>query len=387
MCNTNLSDGSWNKIYAFVRIQKTFLYKLSRVMKEIEMKYIYGFLLLVVAGILFLMVIPSPIDSSAYDPPVAPALTGVLAPNEALRAVELLGKGLMNGPEDVAVDAEKRIYGGGQDGKIMRLLKDGTAEVFARTGGHPLGLHFDGQGNLIVCDAWKGLLSIDKEGVITTLATEAEGVPFFLTNDLDINAEGIIYFTDASYKFHQPDYKLDLLEAKPYGRFLSYDPRTKETRVLLRDLYFANGVALSKNEDFVVVNETYRYRIIRYWLKGEKAGTRDVFADNLPGFPDGISSDRKGVFLVAIPAPRNAMADTLHPYPFLKNLLAKFPRFLLPKAKSYGLVLVLDERGNIIRSLHDVGGIHVKEITSVQEHDGVLYLGNLHQDWVGRLKL
>nr|VFK22482.1 MAG: hypothetical protein BECKMB1821G_GA0114241_100236 [Candidatus Kentron sp. MB]VFK28810.1 MAG: hypothetical protein BECKMB1821I_GA0114274_100737 [Candidatus Kentron sp. MB]VFK74106.1 MAG: hypothetical protein BECKMB1821H_GA0114242_100137 [Candidatus Kentron sp. MB] len=71
----------------------------------------------------------------------------------------------------------------------------------------------------------------------------------------------------------------------------------------------------------------------------------------------------------------------------MKNLLAKLPPFLLPDAESYGLVLALDEQGNIVRSLHDVGGAHVKEITSVEEHDGYLYLGNLHQDWIGRLKL
>ena len=351
------------------------------------MKYIYGVLSLLMVGILTLLLIPSPIDSATYIPSPALELAGTLLPNDALKKAELLAKGLLVGPEDVAVDEKGRIYGGTQDGKIVRILEDGTVETFAQTGGHPLGLHFDHQGNLIVCDAWKGLLSVDTQGAITTLATEAGGLPFFLTNDLDIDAEGVIYFSDASHKFRQPEYKLDLLEARPYGRLMSYDPKTKETRVLLKDLYFANGVALSENEDFVLVNETYRYRIIRYWLKGKKAGAHALFADNLPGFPDGISSNRKGLFWLALPAPRNTMADTLHPMPFLKDLLAKLPKFLLPKPKPYGLVLALDEQGNIVRSLHDTDGAHVTKITSVQEHNGYLYLGNLDQDWVGRLKL
>lgn len=38
--------------------------------------------------------------------------------------------------------------------------------------------------------------------------------------------------------------------------------------MLLKDLYFANGVALSKDESFVLVAETFQYRISRYWLKG-----------------------------------------------------------------------------------------------------------------------
>ncbi|VFN01783.1 MAG: hypothetical protein BECKG1743D_GA0114223_103085 [Candidatus Kentron sp. G] len=115
---------------------------------------------------------------------------------------------------------------------------------------------------------------------------------------------------------------------------------------------------------------SYRYRVVRYWLKGEKAGTRDIFVDNLPGFPDGISANRQGTFWLAIPAPRKALVDKLHPKPFLKNLLAKMPAFLLPKPQSYGLVLALDERGKIIRSLHDTDGGHVKEITSAEEHGG-----------------
>nr|VFK50924.1 MAG: gluconolactonase [Candidatus Kentron sp. TUN] len=348
------------------------------------MKYVYGFLLLVIIGVPTFVFMPAPIDSAAYDPPSAPRLTGAFTPNDALKETELLAAGLVYGPEDIDVDDEGRIYGGTQDGKIIRILKDGTVETFAETGGRPLGLHFDSQGNLMVCDAWKGLLSIDAQGVIETLSTEADGV---FTNDLDIDAEGIIYFTDASHKFHQPEYKLDLMEAKPYGRFMSYDPRTKETHVLLKGLYFANGVALSENEDFVLVNETYRYRIIRYWLKGEKAGTHELFMDNLPGFPDGISSNRKGTFWLAIPAPRNATIDNLHTRPFLKDLLAKLPNFLLPKAKPYGLVLALDEEGNVTESLHDADGVHIDGVASVQEHAGYLYMGNLHRDWVGRLKL
>ncbi|VFN01782.1 MAG: Strictosidine synthase [Candidatus Kentron sp. G] len=222
------------------------------------MKYAYGFLSLILAGILLFVIIPGPVDSVPYHPPPPPALTGVLAPNDDLKQAEILARGVIHGPEDVDVDGRGRIYGGTRDGKIVRIAKDGTPEIFAKTGGRPLGLHFDGRGNLIVCDAWKGLLSIDPRGNITTLSAEAEGVPFSLTNDLDIDARGIIYFTDASSKFHRPEYKLDLLEARPNGRFLSYNPDTKETKVLLRGLYFANGVALSQNEDFALVNESYR---------------------------------------------------------------------------------------------------------------------------------
>jgi len=53
---------------------------------------------------------------------------------------------------------------------------------------------------------------------------------------------------------------------------LEYDAynRAKETKVLLDGLAYANGVAVSKENDFVLVVETARYRVWRYWLSGEK---------------------------------------------------------------------------------------------------------------------
>jgi sugar lactone lactonase YvrE len=304
-----------------------------------------------------------------------------------LQKAELLALGKINGPEEVAVDSQGRVYGGTQDGKIMRLLTDGKLEIFAETKGRPLGIQFDKNRNLIVCDSYKGLLSIDPHGNIKTLATSADGVPFKFTDALDIAGNGTIYFTDASSKYGQNEYLYDLLESKPHGRFMSYDPATGQIKVLLKKLYFANGVALSQQEDFVLINETYRYRIIRYWLKGSQAGAHEVFIDNLPGFPDNISSNRKGTFWLALFTVRNETADKLHPFPFLKTQLSKLPKALWPKPKLYGLVLALDEQGKIIQSLHEPTGKHLKVITSAREHDGYLYLGSLHNDRIGKYRL
>lgn len=352
------------------------------------MKKLLGLLVLVIAAAaLYLAVTPSPIEPLAWQAPPAPAMTGVLEPNDTLMKAELLGRGQLHGPEDSAVDAQGRVYSGLHDGRIVRLGADGSLETFADTGGRPLGMDFDAAGRLIVADAYKGLLAIDAQGRIEVLTTEADGVPFKFTDDLDIAGDGTIYFSDASSRFEQPDYLLDLLEARPHGRLLSYSPPTGETRVLLKDLYFANGVALSANEDFVLVNETYRYRITRYWLKGEKAGTQEVFIDNLPGLPDNLQGDRAGTFWVALPSPRKADADFLHRHPWLKAQLAKLPRALWPKATPYGLVIALNEQGEIVRSLHDTSGSHLRMVTSVKPVGDYLYLGSLDNDRLGRLKI
>ncbi len=344
-------------------------------------------------GLLVFLLAPAPIAPAAYSPPKPPALTGLLAPNQELQAVERIAEGSLHGPEDVALDDQGRIYAGTHDGHIVRVTLSPTAggvteqvETFATTGGRPLGLHFDGGGRLIVADAAKGLLAIDPAGQIETLTTQADDLPFAFTDDLDIASDGKIYFSDASWRFGYGQHLEDLLEAKPRGRLLRYDPVTGSTEVLLKDLYFANGVALSSSEDFVVVNETYRYRITRYWLAGPLAGTSDIFADNLPGFPDGVSSNRQGTFWVALYTVRNPALERLHPHPWLKRQLSKMPRWVWPKPQSYGLVLALDENGAVRRSLHDPTGERVPQTTSAEEVNGELYLGNLDRNWIGRLR-
>lgn len=71
--------------------------------------------------------------------------------------------------------------------------------------GRPLGLRFDKRtGDLYIADAYFGLMMVGPEGgLATSLATEAEGVPLVFTNDLDIDEEGNVYFTDSSTKYQR----------------------------------------------------------------------------------------------------------------------------------------------------------------------------------------
>jgi sugar lactone lactonase YvrE len=348
----------------------------------------YAVAAVLLAGFAYLWLRPSPIDSVAYEPRPKPALEGPLAPNNRLQSAELLAGGQLVGPEDVEVHADGEIYTGTADGRIV-VIDPGSHEVktIATTGGRPLGVRTAPNGDLIVADAVKGLLSVTRDGRVTTLSTEAEGKPFRFVDDLDVAGDGKVYFSDASDKFGSEDYLLDMLEGRPHGRLLRYDPAKKTTSVLLSDLYFANGVALSQHEDFVLVNETYRFRVTRYSLKGERAGKSDVFVDNLPGYPDNITSNRHGTFWLALVTVRNDAGDWLAPRPLFKNALAKLPRVLWPKTQPYGFVVKLDESGHILESFQDPSGQHLPAITSAMERDGYLYLGSMSNAFVGKFKL
>lgn len=328
---------------------------------------------------------PVPVDPVAWTPAVAPPPAGVLAPNTALAPLERIAvPGI--GPEDVAVDTAGRLYAGLADGRIVRLAPDGgDAEPFVDTGGRPLGLDFGADGTLYVADARRGLLAVAPGGGLTVLATAAAGIPFGFTDDVDVAADGTVFFSDASHRFGIDDYVLDLIENRPSGRLLAYDPATKTTRVLLDDLHFANGVAVSPNQEYVLVNETARYRVRRYWLAGPRAGTSDVFADNLPAFNDGISTDPAGGYWVALVSPRNAMVDRMGPWPALRKVLVRLPAVLRPKPERVAHVVYLDGDGRLVRSLQDPEGTRLATISSVERYGDALYFGSLEAPALGRL--
>jgi sugar lactone lactonase YvrE len=239
---------------------------------------------------------------------------------------------------------------------------------------------------LIIADAVRGLLSVNKDGLIRTLATEIDGIPFGFTDDVDIGPDGMIYFSDASEKFGIHDYRADLFEHRPHGKILSYDPVSEKLTLLLDGLYFANGVAVDPNGQFLLFNETYDYSVSKYWLQGPKTGSREKIFTNMPGFPDGISTGSKGIFWLAMYTPRNADADALAPKPFLRKIVFRLPLFMQPAPGRHGFVLGIDGNGNVIHNLQDPDLESYSPITSVEEENGVLYLGSLIYPGLARIK-
>ena len=324
------------------------------------------------------------IEPAPYAPPIAPKMEGALRENSALSSVKLLAEGKLNGPEDIAVGNNGNVFTGLEDGRIVKISPDGEVVTFAETGGRPLGLQWGPRGDLIVADGGRGLLSVNLEGEVTVLVPRAETVPLEMADDLDVSSSGLIYFSDATGSEVGMDYYQDLMIHRPLGRLLRFDYYTDDLEVLLTGLYFANGVALSPDEDFVLVSETSEYRITRLWLKGPRVGDRDVFADNLPGFPDGISGDGDGNYWVAMVSPRMWFVDNIVlPNLWLRKLLMHLPTWTRLKGASYALIIQLNSEGEIVESLHDPSGKSLSGITNVIERDGKLYIGTLEGDAVG----
>ena len=346
-------------------------------------------LLLIVAGaVVYLLVAPVPINPAAWTPPEAPALSGQYQQNNKLAPVDRLPLGEGHGPEDVALDRDSRIYAGFDDGRIIQLQANGTEpKIFANTGGRPLGLAFDKDGNLIVADAAKGLVQVDRNGRVTTLVEQVDGARFGCLNDLDIARDGTIYFTEASNKFPMTQFTEDLLEHQPNGRLMAFDPKTHQTSTLLPGIHFANGVAVSPDQNSVLIAETGMYRVLRFWLRGAKAGKSEVFIDNLPGFPDGISSNGKDKYWLALVTPRDSFFDRILPHPFIRKMVLRLPKALRPAPKHYSFVLALDVNGKVVSNLQNGAPDCYAEISNVVERDGALYFGSIAENTVGRFRL
>ncbi len=350
------------------------------------MRWVLGFVVAIIAGIGLLLALPAPIDPVSWTPDPNPGLTGPFEPNRQLAEAERLLEGAGMGPEDVACAPDGGYYTGFDDGRIVRFDANGTLTEVANTGGRPLGMQFDAAGRLIVADAVRGILAVSGTGGIEVLTDSVDGEKMLFVDDLDIAADGVIWFSDASMRFGYAHSLYDFLEGRPTGRLLSYDPASGETQVHLDKLSFANGVALGPDDEFVLVNETARGRIHRLWLKGAKAGQRDLFASGLPGTPDNISFNGRDTFWVAMPMLRDA-ADAMAGYPLVRKLLSHLPAASLAAGVNpYSFVVGLNLNGEVVQNLQDVdAGFHM--ITSANECGGSLYLGSVMMRAVGRYPL
>lgn len=312
--------------------------------------------------------------------------------DQMLHCSEKIGVDQLLAPEDVAYDPNSGvIYTGCADGwvkkvKLNESAADSTVEDWVFTGGRPLGLALGRHGEVIVADAEKGLLlNVTSEGEIKVLTEESEGLKFKLADAVDVAEDGILYFSDASYKYNIENHMYDFLEGRPYGRLLSYDPSTKQTKTLVSDLYFANGVAVSPDQDFVIFCETPLRKCNKYYIKGDKKGSVDMFVDNLPGFPDNIRYDGEGHYWIALASEKTYSWDLAQRYPVIRKIIAILAKYVgLPKAEKNAGVLSVDLQGNPVEHYYDEDLTMVSSGAKIGDH---LYCGSVKSPYILHLNL
>lgn len=346
----------------------------------------------VAIGLAYLLVWPVPIEPVAWQAPKTNGYVGDYIKNDRLKAlkfIDLLGE---SGPEDAALGKDGSLFVSVHSGKILMLdVESGKVESFANPGGRVLGIEVSSKGELFAADAYRGLLRIDETGDVQLLADKTEdGSPISYANDLDITQDGVIYFSDASVKFRPkahggtlPASLLDLMEHGGHGRVLKYDPATGKTGVIIEGRSFANGIALAKDETFLLIAETGTYSVLKYWLKGEKRGQIEVLIENLPGFPDNINRNPDGSFWLGLVSPRSPAVDLLSGLPFLRKIVLRLPAAFRPKPQRYGFALRFDGMGKIIETLQDPAGDYALVTGAVDVGKGKTIITSLTEGRLG----
>ncbi|CAH0550988.1 unnamed protein product [Brassicogethes aeneus] len=390
--------------------------------------------ILVVALVIFLIpgLPPYAKISDSYTVKSAKPFEGKLALNNRLELAEKWHEGEVHGAESFASfngELYTTLHGGdvvkfvgNHITPIVRLGKPCSSLHEEKTCGRPLGITFDKSGNLFVADAYYGVFKVNvKTGEKTNLVSmdaEINGKKPKLPNSLVVAQNGDLYWTDSSTEFILQDGIIDML-ADGSGRLIHYDAKTKTNTVLMENIHFANGLILSDGEEHLIISETGRNRLHRYYLKGPNKGKQEVFIDGLPGLPDNLRSDGKGGYLV----PLVIAADADHPN--IPHIFAPFPKIRKVVARLFGLldlcfetlnnyypcafaqkathfighfnsmtpmlpkratILHISKTGEILDSIH-ANNKNFRTFSEAFIHKDTLYLGSPFNNFIGRVPL
>lgn len=331
---------------------------------------------------------PVPIEPVAWHAPKAPGYAGVHAPNNKLLGLHNISLDGEAGPEYVALGPDGLLYTGVASGRILRMKQDGSGrQVFSITGGRPLGMAFEEGGGLVVADAIKGLLSIAKDGEVTVLADAVEGDPIRFAEGAVVARNGKIFFTDASTRFAPAQWggtteaaTLDVFEQSCTGRVLEYDRAAKAARVVAKGLCFANGIALSGDDETLFVSESGRYRVWKIAVAAQgldvahQSAQAHVLLDNLPGYPDNLTRGLGGRIWLGLGGQRNDL-DLMAEWPSMRRVALRIPRIFWALPKPYGHVIAFTEDGKVVADLQDPTG-HSPLTTGATETVDRLYIHN-----------
>lgn len=319
--------------------------------------------------------------------------------NDRLGDVELIGLGDVEGPEDVVLDRNDHLYTGTRHGTIVRFRAPDyrESEIFARIGGHPLGLAFAENGDLLTCVGGMGVYRVGPAGEVSRVTDETnrswlsviDDSRLRLPDDLDVAPDGRIFFSEATIRYEMADWVVDALEGRGNGRLICHDPATGRTRTLLRGLIFPNGITICRDGQSLLFAETWACRVSRYWFDGPDKGRREVIVADLPGYPDNINRGSDGTYWIALLGLRTPTFDLAMKKPGFRRRMARriaSDEWLFPNVNR-GCVVRISESGEILDVLWDRTGENHPSITSTCEHRGYLYLGGVSNNRIGRIRL
>jgi len=187
--------------------------------------------------------------------------------------------------------------------RMMRLTPDGQVSVFRQPSNYSNGNTRDRQGRLVTCEhGSRSLTRTELDGSRTVLADSFDGKRLNSPNDVVVQSNGAIWFTDPTYGILS-DY--EGYEAEPEQathNVYRIDPQSGQMSAAITDFVQPNGLAFSVDERVLYVAESGASHddtvpaVIRAFdvgADGTVSGGR-VFAEIDCGIPDGMRVDHLG---------------------------------------------------------------------------------------------
>lgn len=341
------------------------------------------------AAAAYLLLWPVPLEPLAWQAPPDGGHVDPFATNNRLRAASHIDLDGHSGPESAALGPDGKLYISSREGAILRLdINSGRLEVFAEAGGLPLGIEFDHEGALLVANATLGVQRIDRDGNVALLFDSVAGSALLYPNAIAVTADGRIFVSDSTNRFSPADHggtckasSIDIIEHGSSGRVIEFDPASQLARVFAAGLSFANGIAVSQDQRYLLVAETGAYRIWRYPLDGRQ---RELVIDNLPGFPGNLDNGMQGRIWAGLLTPRNGLLDRFAGRPFLRKVVMRLPPTWRPQAVPHSHVIAINTDGQVLMDLQD-SAASFPFITGVIETRRSLYLTGLSGGRLGHL--
>ncbi len=211
--------------------------------------------------------------------------------------------------EGPAVDADGTVYFSDiENNRIMMLSPDGKRSVFRQPSGRTNGQTFDQQGRLYHCEGAEfgpcGGRKVSRTNLKTdqyeVLTERYEGLLYNSPNDICVDGEGRVYFTDPRYG-DRSDMEMDI------EGVYRIDPDLSVTRILEQpDIQRPNGIAVTQDSRKLYLVDSCptiggNRKIWSFDLdeQGNPSGQRVVF-DFAPGRGgDGMRLDVEGNLYVA----------------------------------------------------------------------------------------
>ncbi|KAH0555489.1 adipocyte plasma membrane-associated protein-like [Cotesia glomerata] len=383
------------------------------------------------AIITFIPGLPPNVDFTAHNLTLPKKIPKELL-NENLNKAEKLYQGKVRGPESFD-SYDGILYFTTADGAVHKIIGDELKEVvkFKETCknkleedlcSHPLGLKFDKKGTLYVVDTSYGIYKVDvKKGSYEKIIDASQPIEGKLPktpNSVDVAENGDLYWTDMSSDYKLNDGIFSTL-SDPSGRLIHFNAKTKKNKVLLDNLGCANGVKLSDDESFVLVNELVMSRVVKYHLKGPKTGQSEIIVEGLPGFPDNIHSDNHGNFLISLVIIADEesphLVQSLLPHPNIRKMCIRFLSLLELPFKLFdkvypndyckrihywigsfqnspmvvptdAIVLRIDANGKILNAMA-ISNSEISSISSAFFLNDYMWLGSPFNDYLARIHI